>query len=73
MKVVLTTALFLLCLSFISCQRCKDCTLTRTFEVEGVGEQTTTTIREYCGSTLDDIEENSSYNKDDVEYKWVCE
>mgnify|MGYP006979918498 CR=1 FL=1 len=56
-----------------SCQKCKDCTLTRTQEVEGAGTQTTTTLREYCGSTLDDIEGNSEYSKNGVDYKWTCE
>ncbi|MBI3143101.1 MAG: hypothetical protein HYZ16_09760 [Bacteroidetes bacterium] len=55
-----------------SCQKCRDCTLTRTLTIEGVGTETNKEIREYCGSTLKEVEANASYEKDGVHYSWDC-
>jgi len=57
----------------IACQKCQDCTLTKTYKNANGTTQTTTTVNEYCGKTLDDIDANKNYTKNDVVYKWSCE
>jgi len=73
MKSLLSAILFTCVSTFFSCQKCEQCTLTATTDVSGAGKQTSTTINDYCGSTLDDIKANSTYEKNGTAYSWSCE
>ena len=65
--------LLLVSISIASCQKCKDCTLTSTTTVDGIGDVEEKEIREYCGRDLKDIEDNPSYERNGVSYSWECE